>query len=199
MHVLDCWLAGVSEFYQFSIGWWTLCSPNNFAPWNTLLNTFYSLTHFTPQHTLAPQHTLLPGILCSLEHFAHLWNTLTPWNTLLLRTLCFKCFRVQRMLRRTIYKLDKCFREQSVPRSRVFQEAKCAEKQSVLGSKVLNKEKSVLRSKLCWGAKCSREQNVLSKMCWEAKCPQEGKCSREQSVHQPYKPHQILEFFVQTC
>ena len=87
-------------------GWWTLCSPNHFAPWNTLhLNTFY-LTHFAPQHALhlstlwSSAHfnhrsTLLPGILCFLEH-------LTPWNTLLPGTLCFKRSREQRMLRRTI-------------------------------------------------------------------------------------------------
>ena len=48
------------------VGWHTLWFPDNFAPWNALLqsglvhfaskltlllNTLYSLTHFTPQHT----------------------------------------------------------------------------------------------------------------------------------------------------
>ena len=86
-----------------------------FASQVTLLNTFYSLTHFTPHHTL----------LLS-----------TPWDTLLPGTLCFKCSREQRMLRRTIYKLAKCSREQNVL-SKMCWEAKCPQE-----------------------AKCSREQSV---------------------------------------
>ena len=68
--------------------------------------------------------TLHLSTLCSSAHFA-------PWNTLLPGTLCFKCCRVQSMLRRKIYKGANCTKEQSVPRSRVFQEERCAEKQSV--------------------------------------------------------------------
>ena len=33
---------------------------------------------------------------------------------------------------------------------------------------------------------------MLSKMYWVAKCPQSAKCSRELSVHQPYKPRNVL-------
>ena len=79
----------------------------------------YIQTHF------APQHTLFLNTLCSQEHFTP-WDTLlpqehfTPWNTLLPGTLCFKCCRVQSMLRRKSYQGAKCYREQSVPRSRVF-------------------------------------------------------------------------------
>ena len=75
-------------------GWWTLCSPNHFAPWNTLHpNSLCISTHFTPWHTLLlstlwnsayfdHQHTLITWALCSMKHFA-LWNTLLP------RTLYF--------------------------------------------------------------------------------------------------------------
>ena len=95
-------------------GWHTLCSPNNFAPWNTLYpNLLCFLTHF------APHHTLLLSTLYSQEHFA-------PWNNLLAVTLCFKCSREQTMLRRKMYQWAKCSRKQSVPRSRMFQEAKCS-------------------------------------------------------------------------
>ena len=110
--------------------WHKVCFPDNFAPWNTLLqsglvhfasqltlllNTLYSLTQFTPQHILllnthcsleyfSPQHTLLHGTLCFLEHFA----------------FC-------------------------VPESKVcWGEKYCW-------------ERSVLRSKMCWGVKCVRE------------------------------------------
>ena len=120
---------------SYNPSWWTLCSPNHFAPWNTLHPNSLCSTHFTPWHTLLfstlwssahfnHRSTLLPGTLCSLEH-------LTPWNTLLPGTLCFKCSREQRMLRRTIYKLAKCSKEQSVPGSKVCWEAKCSRKQSV--------------------------------------------------------------------
>ena len=59
----------------------SFCSLEHFASQLTLLlNTVYSLTLFTPQHTLllgstTSRNTLLPGTLYSLEHF-------TPWNTL---------------------------------------------------------------------------------------------------------------------
>ena len=99
------------------------CSLEHFASQLTLhFNTFYYLTHFTPQHTLMT--------VCSLELFA-LWNTLLP------ETGSKGCWGGQ------IYKLAKCSREQSVPMSRVFQEAKCAEKQSVPRRKVFKEANCV--------------------------------------------------------
>ena len=158
------------------IGWHTFCLPDNFAPWNTLiqgglvhfasqltllLNTLYSLTHFNPQHILllstlcsqkyfSPQHTLLQEIIFSSEHYA-------PWNTLLPRTLCFLCSREQSMLRRTFNKGAKCSCEQNVPTSKVFREAKCAVEQIISGSKVFQ------------GAKCVEKQNDLRSKVWVCK------------------------------
>ena len=150
----------------------TLCFPDRFAPWNTLLqsglvnfasqlifllNTLYSLTHFTPQHLL------LYSTLCSQECFS-------PQHTLLPRTLCFLCSREQSMLQRTFYKGAKCSREQSVPRSRVFQEAECAGEQSVSYSKVFQRskrveEQKVLRSKV-WVCKVCQGAKSVSALCW---------------------------------
>ena len=156
-------------------GWHTLCFPDHFAPWNTLLqsglvhfasqltlllNTLYSLTHFTPQHILllstlcsqeyfSPQHTLLHGTLCFLEHFAFC----VPES----KVCCGEHFT----------------KEQNVPGSKVFQGAECSRKQNVLGSKVFQE------------AKCSRDQNVLrNKMFLGAKY-ESAKCVKEQSVCQP--------------
>ena len=68
----------------------TSCSKEQFASY--WLVTVFSLTHFTPQHTLPPgmffssaqfasQHSLLPKTPCSSTHFA-------SQHTRLLRTLC---------------------------------------------------------------------------------------------------------------
>ena len=122
-------------------GWWTFCSPNHFAPWNTLLpNSLCFSIHFTPQHTLlfstlcisahfATQQTLLLRTFCSLEYFA-------PWNPLLHGTLYFmEHFTLSVPVSKVCWG-GQFAKEESVPGSKVFQGAECSRKQSVLRSKV---------------------------------------------------------------
>ena len=58
----------------------SFCSLEHFASQLTLLNTFYSLTHFTPQHTLhlstlwSLAHFLITGSLCSIPGSKGCWG-----------------------------------------------------------------------------------------------------------------------------
>ena len=95
--------------------WHTLCSPDNFAPLNTLYpNLLCFSTHL---------HLITLWLLSTLyfqEHFA-------PHHTLLPGTLCFKRSREQTMLRRKMYQWAKCSWKQHVLGSKAFWWAKCSQ------------------------------------------------------------------------
>ena len=124
---LMCWIV---------TSWHTLCFPDHFAPWNTLLqsglvlfesqltlllNTLYSLKHFTPHDVYSSPH-------------------FSPRNTFLFSTFCFMEQKQE----------AKWAGEQSVLGSKVFQGSKYVEEQRRSLQSVPRSKVCVSQSQLLW-------------------------------------------------